>query len=212
MALFGKKKDIPVTPAPTVSYPSVDPDDFFKDMGRKPKAPKGLVDITSPEITGLREKPLEAPGSTIKDNDMPIDTDTLTDKTLLPPDPEHAHIRTINTETIDTTVIPKEEKIFREEKPLSADDFFKDLDRKRPRSIDIDLPEVDGVLRAEPIPHHVTDIGDAEVDESAVEALHDKSGDVPDFVVGDINLVDVSHLDMSSLRAEREDPEPTEEE
>lgn len=203
MALFnfGKKKDpVPAPSAKVTTFSDVDPDDFFKDMGRKPKAPKGVAEIASPEITGLHDEPLPRPVSTIKNYTAAIDTDSLEDKSLLPPDANSGNIKKIDTETLNTDVIPKEKKILRSApKPVSADDFFADLDRKRPRSIDIDLPEVTG-LREKPVEHHVTDIGDAAVNEAAAAALKDKSHEIPDFVVGDINTIDVTKLDMSSLR------------
>ncbi len=202
MALFsfGKKKEAIPSPAPKTTISDVNPDDFFKDMGRKPKAPKGVTEIASPEITGLHDEPLPRPVSTIKNYAEKIDTDQLIDKTELPPDAHHADIRQINTDTLDTENIPKEEKILRSTpKPVTADDFFADLDRKRPRSIDIDLPEVTG-LREHPEEHHITDIGDVIPDDAAADALADKTTEPFDFVVGDINGIDVTKLDMSSLR------------
>ncbi len=133
MFLFGKNKKEeqtpaakPVSPVPAAPAPkAVNPDDFFKDIDRKPKqaaAPKPVVqeeirpDIEAPVVEGLREAPLPAPVSTISDvstND--IDTDILPDKTLIPPP------------------VPFE---FEEPSPAEksirsdGDDFFADLDRK----------------------------------------------------------------------------------
>ena len=201
MALFGigKKKDIPTT-FNTTSAPTTNAEDFFKDMGRKRKEPTSVIDIAPPQISGLRESPLPPPGSTIR-NAQEVDADALRDKSMDAPDPHHADIRAIKDE-IDTTVIPKEEKILRSPKVVTADDFFKDLDqRKRPVKNDIDLPEVTG-LREAPPEHHVTDIGDAAADDSAVTALPDKTTEVDEFVHGDINNVDIGAIDLSSLRPE----------
>lgn len=72
MAMFDfmkKKKDEPEVvsqPAPTapVKKPAVvNSDDFFADLDRKAKtrpAKKVETDVAVPEVTGLREKPLEA--------------------------------------------------------------------------------------------------------------------------------------------------------
>ena len=202
MALFGfgKKKDEPLPKTGPVSGVSeVDPEEFFKNMGRKPKTPRGVADITVPEVKGLREEPLPPPKSTIKNFAGEIDTDGLVDKTALEPAKDLGNIKFIDTGKINTDVIPKEEKIYREPKELSAEDFFKDLDRKRPPKIDIDVPEVKG-LREQPAPKYVTDIGDAFADTAAAEALKDKTTEPFDFVSGDINTVDVTKLDMSVLR------------
>ncbi|MBQ8978683.1 MAG: hypothetical protein IJ080_02850 [Oscillospiraceae bacterium] len=201
MALFGfgKKKDIPTTFNQT-SAPVANADDFFKDMGRKKKAPTSVVDIPVPEVTGLHDAPLPPPGSTIR-NIAEVDPSSLRDKTLDAPDPAHANIRAIK-DNIDTTVIPKEEKILRSPKVITADDFFRDLDRRqRPVKNDIDVPEVTG-LRDAPPAHHVTDIGDAFADDNEVTALKDKTHEPDTFVHGDINTVDINTIDLSSLRPE----------
>lgn len=70
----------------TSSNNFVDPDDFFKDMGRKPKTPKveTKVEIESPDIVGLREAPLPVPPSTLTELDTAdIVTDGLIDKRAL---------------------------------------------------------------------------------------------------------------------------------
>ena len=91
MFLFNKSKknEVPA-PAPVPSKPASSPikqpvnaDDFFKDMGRKPKPKKVDFNIESPEITGLREAPLPRPESTLSNLDTDaISTDGLRDKTL----------------------------------------------------------------------------------------------------------------------------------
>ena len=107
LPFFGKKKPAPAPAAPKKSVPVVDADDFFKDMGRKPKKPTDLQMIDLPEITGLRERPLEPPGSTIK-NAVEVSTDGLADKTL-EVTPGLGNVKGISSDSIDTTVIPKEE-------------------------------------------------------------------------------------------------------
>lgn len=204
MALFGfgKKKDEPL-PKMNGQAPvgSINPDDFFRDMGRKPKKPKGVEEISSPEIVGLHDEPLPRPKIDIKSFGE-IDTTGLADKTEEQPTYKKGNIKQIDTESLDTEHIGKEEKILRSApKPVTADDFFKDLDRKRPKSIDIDLPEITG-LREEPIPHHNTDIGDEVPDETAVDALPDKLHETHDYINGDISTIDVTKLDMSGLRDE----------
>ena len=91
MFLFNKsKKNEAPAPAPVPSKPASSPikqpvnaDDFFKDMGRKPKPKKVDFNIESPEITGLREAPLPRPESTLSNLDTDaISTDGLRDKTL----------------------------------------------------------------------------------------------------------------------------------
>ena len=64
MAFWNKPQSDTPAPSPApVSSPSkiVDADDFFKDMGRKPKLPKDLASIETPEVTGLREGPAPVP-------------------------------------------------------------------------------------------------------------------------------------------------------
>ncbi|MGN1415227.1 MAG: hypothetical protein ACI4XF_00145 [Oscillospiraceae bacterium] len=71
MAMFDfmkKKKDEPEITQPAPSAPVKKPavvnsDDFFADLDRKAKtrpAKKIEADVAVPEVTGLREKPLEA--------------------------------------------------------------------------------------------------------------------------------------------------------
>ncbi|UKI16390.1 MAG: hypothetical protein L6V87_00170 [Ruminococcus sp.] len=65
-------------PASSPIEQPVNADDFFKDMGRKPKPKKVDFNIESPEITGLREAPLPpAPKALCK---------TLTQMQFLPTD------------------------------------------------------------------------------------------------------------------------------
>lgn len=206
LSFFGKKKQ-ETMPTNTTSAPIDNAEDFFKDMGRKRKQPTGFIDVEPPIISGLHDEPLPPPGSTIK-NAEEVETASLRDKSNDAPDPMHARINAIKEE-INTDVIPKEEKIYREPNfgGISADDFFRDLDRKKPaKAVEIDVPEVTG-LREHPVEHTQAQIGGADDDEAAVEAaveaLKDKTTETGDFVHGDINTVDLSAIDLSSLRPEK---------
>ena len=203
LPFFGKKKPEEEIPMNFTSAPVDNVDDFFKDMGRKPKMPDGVVDIEPPLITGLHDEPLPPPGSTIV-NAEEVTTEELRDKSGDGPDPLHARITTIKEE-INTDVIPKEKKIYRSPNigGVNADDFFRDLDRKKPpKPVEIDVPEVTG-LREGPANAPNIDIAGAEPDEAAVDALKDKTKEVGNFVHGDISVVDLSAIDTSSLRPEK---------
>ena len=119
MFLFNKsKKNEAPAPAPVPSKPASSPikqpvnaDDFFKDMGRKPKPKKVDFNIESPEITGLREAPLPRPESTLSNLDTDaISTDGLRDKTL---DVEEGlgNIKTVDVEEIDAEIFPTKPQI-----------------------------------------------------------------------------------------------------
>ena len=60
-----------------------DPDDFFKDMGKKAKAPKELAQIETPDVVGLREGPAPVAECTLADFTAEINTDGLVDKAAL---------------------------------------------------------------------------------------------------------------------------------
>lgn len=95
MAFWNNKPQEIPQPAPTAPKPSspaafVDPDDFFKDMGRRPKAPKDETTVASPEITGLREAPPPDPEIILAGlNTDSVETTGLIDKTAL--DDGHYH-------------------------------------------------------------------------------------------------------------------------
>ncbi len=204
LSFFGKKKPQEEMPTNFTSAPIDNAEDFFKDMGKKPKKPTGFIDVEPPIITGLHDDPLPPPGSTIK-NAEDVNTDSLRDKSGDGPDPLHARITTIKEE-INTDVIPKEEKIYRSPNigGVNADDFFRDLDKKKPpKAVEIDVPEVTG-LREGPEVHTSAHIAAEIPDEDAVEALKDKTKETGDFVHGDINTVDLSAIDLSSLRPEKD--------
>lgn len=226
MFLFNKsKKNEAPAPAPVPSKPASSPikqpvnaDDFFKDMGRKPKPKKVDFNIESPEITGLREAPLPRPKSTLSNLDTDaISTDGLRDKTL---DVEEGlgNIKTVDVEEIDAEMdevlpdknanpvhyipfeIPDEEPASSSD-PLDPDSFFRDIDKRRKRKpkTTIEAPEVTG-LRDAPEAAPESDISDIDTDALSTDALRDKTLPDNSFVHGDINVIDTDNIDTSSLR------------
>jgi len=206
MLLFGNKKNTPPAPSPAAVSPApagpVDADDFFKDMGRKPKRRDVDVNIESPDIVGLREEPLPPPGSTIK-NINSVSTDDLADKSGFDDSFIHGNIKTVNTEVIDVDNAFAMEKQQKEANALAAmvnsqnpDDFFKDLDRKRNRvKADIAVPEVTGLREApEPPPMiKIRNITDVDTD-----GLIDKTTIVEEGL-GNISEIDLSAIDTDIL-------------
>ncbi len=202
------KPAAPVKPAAPSAI--VDPDEFFKNMGRKREIPKEVAKIDTPEVTGLREKPLEAPGSTIK-NLGEINTDNLIDKTLVEDDFVKGDINVINEELIDLDNFvlkedpnkPKAPVRVEAPKPIDPEDFFKNMGRRRetPKEVvNIAVPEVTG-LREKPAEAPVSTLGSIN-DEINTDGLADKNL-LPDvFTHGDIRTIDESKIDISSLRAE----------
>lgn len=95
MAFWNKPQEVPqpapTAPKTTASSTFVDPDDFFKDMGRRPKAaPRDETTVASPEITGLREAPPPDPEIILAGlNTDAVQTDGLVDKAAL--DDGHYH-------------------------------------------------------------------------------------------------------------------------
>lgn len=206
MLFFGNKKNTPPAPssAPVspVSSGPVDADDFFKDMGRKPRKREVDVNIESPDIVGLREEPLPPPGSTIK-NINSVSTDDLADKSGFDDSFIHGNIKTVNTEVIDVDNAFAMEKQQKEANALAAtvnsqnpDDFFKDLDRKKNRvKADIAVPEVTGLREApEPPPMiKIRNITDVDTD-----GLIDKTTIVEEGL-GNISEIDLSTIDTDIL-------------
>lgn len=188
-------------PAAKISHPA-DADDFFKDMGRKPKKREVNVNIESPEIVGLREEPLPPPGSTIK-NIASVSTDELIDKTNYDDGFIHGNIRVVNTASLDV-----DEALSRDKEKKSADlsekvinsqnpdDFFKDIDRRRNRvRADIAVPEVTG-LREAPLPppdSSIRNIADVNTD-----GLIDKTGVITEGL-GNIWEIDTGSIDADIL-------------
>lgn len=178
-------KQEPKQAAEPVKNPSanIDPDDFFKDMGRKPKQQKTAEvreEIESPEIVGLREAPEEIAPSTLADIDIDtVDTDILPDKTLLDDGLYHGTLADIEG-TVDTDSLPDyvprglsdenpaEAAPGQKNGPLDADDFFKDMGRKKkPDEVkaEIESPEIVGLREApeEVAPSTLDDIGISEI-------------------------------------------------
>lgn len=211
MLFFGNKKnDTPsqrpaASPAPKVNQP-IDADDFFKDMGRKPKKREVDVNIESPEIVGLREAPLPPPGSSIK-TVADVNTDGLADKSGYDDSFIHGNIVTVGSDAdIDEVIAAeraqkeriKQEKLMASQNP---DDFFKDIDRKKSRvRNDIAVPEVTG-LREAPIAHTESNIRN--IADVSTDGLIDKTAEVVSGL-GNISEIDIGSIDTSSLRAEPE--------
>lgn len=200
--IFGKNKSKDPEPLVFNSKPAseptqmkntnIDPDDFFKDMGRKTKQPKPAEikeDIESPEIVGLREAPEEAAPSTLAGIDVgAVDTDILPDKTLLDDGLYHGTLADIEG-TVDTDSLPDyvprglndEPSVSREPEhksgALDADDFFKDMGRKKKSAevkAEIESPEIVGLREApeEVAPSTLDDIGISEIN---TDVLPDKT-------------------------------------
>lgn len=158
MAFWNKPQSAATAPSPApVSSPAkfVDADDFFKDMGRKPKLPKDLASIETPEVTGLREGPAPVPECTLADYTNEINTDGLIDKAALDDGQYHGYMEDRPT---DEEVARKESAAARKaaaNQPAFADpdDFFKDMGRKKtPKELaQIETPDVVG-LREGPAP------------------------------------------------------------
>ena len=158
MAFWNKPQSAAPAPSPApVSSPAkiVDADDFFKDMGRKPKLPKDLASIETPEVMGLREGPAPVPECTLADYTNEINTDGLIDKAALDDGQYHGYMEDRPT---DEEVARKEASAARKaaaNQPAfnDPDDFFKDMGRKKtPKELaQIETPDVVG-LREGPAP------------------------------------------------------------
>ena len=160
MAFWNKPQSAAPTPSPAaVSSPKpfVDADDFFKDMGRKPKVveEKEVKSIETPEVTGLREGPAPVPECTLADYTNEINTDGLIDKAALDDGQYHGYMEDRPT---DEEVAAKEAAAARKaaaNQPAfnDPDDFFKDMGRKKtPKELaQIETPDVVG-LREGPAP------------------------------------------------------------
>ncbi|WP_432649433.1 hypothetical protein [Huintestinicola sp.] len=208
MLFFGTKKNdtasVSPSPAPGLNQP-VSADDFFKDMGRKPKKRETDVNIDCPEIVGLREEPLPPPGSSIK-NIAEMSTDGLADKSGFDDSFIHGNIVTVNTDVIDVDDALAREKAekarLKEEKLLASqnpDDFFKDIDKRRNRvKSDIAVPEVTG-LREAPLPP--PDSAIRNIADVSTDGLIDKTGIVTEGL-GNISEIDIGAIDTSVLRPE----------
>ncbi|MCI7766464.1 MAG: hypothetical protein MSJ26_00550 [Oscillospiraceae bacterium] len=202
MLFFGNNKtQSPPAPSPKISHPA-DADDFFKDMGRKPKKREVNVNIESPDIVGLREEPLPPPGSTIK-NIASVSTDELVDKSGYDDSFIHGNIKVVNTAALDVDEALSRDKEAKSAAPSekvinsqNPDDFFKDIDRRRSRvKADIAVPEVTG-LREAPLPppdSSIRNIADVDTD-----GLIDKTGIVTEGL-GNISEIDTMSIDADIL-------------
>lgn len=160
MAFWTKTQDAaPVTSVSPASSAQpaqfVDPDDFFKNMGRKPKLPKDLASIETPEITGLREGPAPTAECTLANYENEINTDGLIDKAALDDGQYHGYMEDRPT---DEEVAAKEAAAAKKAAAAQPafndpDDFFKGMGRKKtPKELaQIETPDVVG-LREGPAP------------------------------------------------------------
>ncbi|MGN0666480.1 MAG: hypothetical protein ACI4KF_08135 [Huintestinicola sp.] len=172
MFLFGKNKKSDNTAAGAkpaasgTSQAAVSADDFFNDLDnkKKNKAPAS-IDIDLPEITGLREKPADAP----EKNFVDIDTDTMSMSGLRTPEEAAAVVDMKDFSEIsaseasldaleDKSAIdfyfdpdaPDESEtaapVF---DPSDPDAFFKNMGRKpKKQRFGIDLPDVSSLREA----------------------------------------------------------------
>lgn len=226
MFLFnkGKKNNEPsiqntpiAKPASAAFRQPVDADDFFKDMGRKPKPKKPEFDIEAPEVTGLREAPLPAPGSTI--NNINTDSEAaeqLEDKTVCAHPEELGNINTLDTSSFnaddilpDKTLepsrfvpfeVPEEEA--KPSDPLDPDSFFKDIDRRRALKrikTSVEAPEITG-LRDAPAKAPQSDINDLDTSVLSTDGLADKTITDESFIHGNISELNSESIDTGILR------------
>lgn len=88
--------DAPAQPAPMAAFDPNDPDAFFKAIDRKAnRRQKFAIDV--PEVTGLREDPLAAPGDTVAEIDLSlINTDVLNPEPPRHDGAEYGNIATIS--------------------------------------------------------------------------------------------------------------------
>lgn len=122
MAMFDfmkKKKDEPEISQPAPSAPVKKPavvnsDDFFADLDRKAKtrpAKKVETDVAVPEVTGLREKPLEAaPDALSGISTDAVDTSGLVeDNPYIDKNAVYADLAEIDISAIDTSGLRDEQ-------------------------------------------------------------------------------------------------------
>lgn len=99
--------------------------------------------------------------------------------------------------------------------PVSADDFFKDIDnrKKRPKKVDdtIDVPEVTG-LRESPLPPPECTVKNMATDALDTDGLRDKTLNPDVFVRGDINKAEDVAVDDNILPDKTADITPWSEE
>ncbi len=226
MFLFNKGKKnnespaqnaVPSKPVSSGLKPIVNADDFFKDMGRKPKVKKAEFDIDVPEVTGLREAPPPAPESTI--NVIGTDSgaaDMLEDKSVYAHPEELGNINTIDVSVLDTEnvlpdktlqpsrfvpfEIPEEEE--KAADPLDPDSFFRAMDKRRARKrikTSVEAPEITGLRDAPAEAPHI-DISNIDTSSVSTDALIDKSAAPEGEIYGNISALSSENIDTGSLR------------
>lgn len=153
-------------PKPAVSAP-VSADDFFGDLDRKKKKKKEVkLDIDVPEVTGLRERPADAPEQIFNN----VATETLSVASLHEEGYVVGDMKNFRDIAADSFAVeelrdkshdndipfdpdaPEETKAPEVFDPSDPDAFFRSIDRKKPKrqKFAIDLPEVTG-LRETPL-------------------------------------------------------------
>lgn len=226
MFFFGKnqKEEKSSAPAPApkpAAEPKkiVDADDFFKDMGRKPKAaevkePEASVDV--PVVTGLREAPEPVLPSNMNDlNTDELSIGGLRDKSAEDDGAYHGNMNDVDEDSLDmssldrkksdeVTAAPETSPAAETPSFLDPDDFFKDMGRKsKPAEVKetVDIPVVTG-LREAPEPVLPSNMNDLDTGTLATDGLRDKSADDDGAYHGNMNDIDNVVIDTSSLRPE----------
>lgn len=225
MFFFGKNQkeespSAPVSASKPASEPKkiVDADDFFKDMGRKPKAaevkePEASVDI--PIVTGLREAPEPVLPSNMNDlNTDELSIGGLRDKSAEDDGAYHGNMNDVDEASLDMSSLDrkKTDEVAAEPEPspaaepasfLDPDDFFKDMDRKaKPAEVKetVDIPVITG-LREAPEVVLPSNMNDLDTGALTTDGLRDKSAEDDGAYHGNMNDID-KIVDTSSLRPE----------
>ena len=227
MFFFGKnqkeeKPSAPVLAPKPAAEPKkvVDADDFFKDMGRKPKetpaeAKEPEISVDVPVVTGLREAPEPVLPSNMNDlNTDELSIGGLRDKSAEDDGAYHGNMNDVDEDSLDMSLLDRKKS---DETPAAAepspapetasfldpDDFFKDMGRKtKPEEIKetVDIPVITG-LREAPEPVLPSNMNDLNTDTLATDGLRDKSAEDDGAYHGNMNDID-KVIDTSSLRPE----------
>lgn len=225
MFFFGKNQkeeshSAPVSAPKPAAEPKkiVDADDFFKDMGRKPKAaepaePEASVDV--PVVTGLREAPEPVLPSNMNDlNTDELSIGGLRDKSAEDDGAYHGNMNDIDEASLDMSSLDrkKSDEVTAEPEPspaakpasfLDPDDFFKDMGRKaKPAEVKetVDIPVITG-LREAPEVVLPSNMNDLDTGALTTDGLRDKSAEDDGAYHGNMNDID-KVIDTSSLRPE----------
>lgn len=225
MFFFGKNQkeespSAPVSASKPASEPKkiVDADDFFKDMGRKPKAaevkePEASVDV--PVVTGLREAPEPVLPSNMNDlNTDELSIGGLRDKSAEDDGAYHGNMNDVDEASLDMSSLDrkKADEVAAEPEPSPAaepasfvdpDDFFKDMGRKaKPAEVKetVDIPVITG-LREAPEVVLPSNMNDLDTGALITDGLRDKSAEDDGAYHGNMNDID-KVIDTSSLRPE----------